>query len=312
MAGASPTPTIKELRPGDRTKSCPFTIAIVSNPALESPSGSGHFVVDPITSNQAAFDTCAAYVNDCLFGRLPGQAEQLLNDPAVAPGVRVVSLFISGLAAVDSNALVAEDSAQKSDLVMTRRIRFKPFLAAYRLSADVVYAVTGSTTHTRASSYFTTDDDGKGGVPFTLDGAQYFHRYENLIPGTVALPVTSQSLTALHEFGHALSSYSNGMIVDLYVDDGPGVNSKRSRPIPPTFATYNGAGYATDAARDSLGYPPLWQSYHCALIDAGYPAVMDNYWRGGGGATPDSCQHDQITRQFLKDRLLAKIGRPCL
>ena len=311
MTGVKVTYTVTELRPGDKRKSCPFTIVIVSNPALESPRGSGVFVVDPIASDKAAFDACADYVEQSLFGGLPGQAEQLLNDPAIAPSVRVVSLFVTGLPAIDANSLVAEDDVQQSNLVMTRRIQFKPFLAARCLSADVAYAVTGSTTHTRATAYFTSDDDGKGGVPFTLDGVQYFHRYENLIPGTVALPVTSKSLTALHEFGHALSSYSNGKVVDLYVDDGPGLNSKRARPIPATFGTYNGMAYAPDSTRDGIGYDPLWQSFHCALIDAGYPAVMDNYWRGGGGVTPESCQHDSITRQFLRDRLLAKIGRPC-
>src|SRR4051794_30968569 len=97
MANSLPTHDIKILRAGDTSKPCPFTIVIVSNPALESPSGSGNFVVDPIASNQAAFDACAAYVNTSLFGGLLGQAEQLLSDPAIAPNIRVVSLFISGL-----------------------------------------------------------------------------------------------------------------------------------------------------------------------------------------------------------------------
>ena len=234
MASGPPTHTIRELRPGDKTKSCPFTVVIVANPILESPLGSGAFVIDPITSNQTAFDTCASYVVDCLFGALAGQAEQLLNDPAIGLKVRVVSLFVPGLAVVDANSLVAEDSSRKSDLVMTRRIKYKSFLAGFGfgLAADVAFAVTGSTRHTRASAYFTTDDDGKGGVPFTLDGVQYHHQYENLIPGTVALPMSSRSLTALHEFSHALSSYSNGMVVDLYVDDGPGLNSKPQSAHP--------------------------------------------------------------------------------
>jgi hypothetical protein len=298
------------LRQGDLTRLRPFTIVIVSNPALESPVGTGNFVVDPITGSKADFDACAGYVNDSLFGGLPGQAAQVLSDPAIGPNVKVVSLFLTGLAANDDNSLVAEDDPQKSNLVMTRRTKFRPLLATYGLSADVAYAVTGSTTHTRASAYYTSDDDGQGGVPFTLDGVTLFHRYENLIPGTVALPVSSTSLTAVHEFGHALSSYSNGMIVDLYVDDGPGLNSRRGRPIPAAFAHYNGNPYSTDAARDGLGYPAGWQSYHCGLLDPGYPAIMDNYWLGGGGALPNSCQHDGITRQFLRDRLLAKVGRP--
>src|SRR5262249_47353 len=171
----------------------PFTIVIVSNPVLETPQGSGIFVVDPIVSNQAGFDACAAYIDDSLFGGLPGQAEQFMNVPVIAPLVRVVSLFVTGLAPMDVNPLVAQDSDRKSDLVMTRRTRFVPFLSAYGLSADVAYAVTGSVTHKRASAYFTSDDDARGGVPFQLDGVQYYHRYECLIPGTVALPVDSKS-----------------------------------------------------------------------------------------------------------------------
>jgi hypothetical protein len=293
MASALPAPVTTVLRQGDTRKANPFTIVIVSNPALETPVGSGTFAVDPITANKAAFDACAAYINDSLFGGLPGQAEQLMNDPAIAPFVRVVSLFVTGLAAADVNSLVSEDSAQKSNIVMTRRTRFTPFLAAYGLSADVAYAVTGSTTHTRASAYFTSDDDAQPGVPFVLDGVQYYHRYECLIPGTVALPVGSTSLTALHEFGHALSSYSNGKVVDLYVDDGPGVNSKQGLPRPAAFATYQGGPLSTDTTRDSIGYPPTWSSYHCELRAAGYPAVMDNYWLGGGGARPEACEHDK-------------------
>jgi hypothetical protein len=311
MATSLPAPEIKVIRPGDTTKTCPFTIVIVSNPVLESPQGSGTFVVDPITGDKAGFDACTAYINDSLFGGLPGQAEQFMNDPAIAPFVRVVSLFVAGLATVDVNSLVSEDSNRKSNLVMTRRTRFVPFLSAYGLSADVAFAITGSMTHKRASAYFTSDDDARGGVPFVLDGITYHHRYEYLIPGTVALPVDSKSLTAIHEFGHALSSYSNGKVVDLYVDDGPGLNSKSGRPIPGTFATYEGGILATDSTRDSIGYPATWTSYHCALHGVGYPAVMDNYWLGGSGANPEACEHDQITRQILRDRLLAKISRPC-
>jgi len=307
MANATPSSNIIVHRAGNSKKPNPFTIVIVSNPALESTRGSGHFVIDPITANHAAFASCAAYIETSLFGGLPGQAPALLADPAIAPEVRVVSLFVTGLAAVDANCLVAEDNV--SNLVMTRRTRFVPFLASYGLSGDVIYAVTGSTSHTRASAYFTSDDDAQPGNGFSLDGVAFCHRYEYIIPGTIALPVGSTSITAVHEFGHALSSYSNGMIVDLYVDDGPGVNSKRARPIPPSFANYDGTVMGSDPVRDGLGYPVGWQSYHCELLVKANPAIMDDYWLAPGGV-PEACQHDRITEQFLKDRLLAKISRP--
>ncbi len=284
----------------------PFTIVIVANPALETPWKSATFAVDPITANQAAFNACAQYILDALSGTLPNQREALLADPTIAPNVRVVSLFVPGLPAEDSNALVAQDGV--SNLLVARRSVFVPFLTRYGLQADVVYAVSSSDSHDRASAWFTSDDDARAGCPFALDGVTLYHRHYNLIPGTVAIHHSSKSLTALHEFGHALSSYRNGSVVDLYVDSSAGLNNKRGRPIPATFATYSGIALAADTARDGLGYPPAWQSYHGELIDPAVPAVMDNYWAAPGGIS-EHCLHDRITRQFLRQRMLVKICR---
>jgi hypothetical protein len=265
-------------------------------------------LIDPITLNQTVFNfnLCVSYIDTVLFSGLPGQAELFMAGPTIAPFIKVISLFVTGLAAVDANSLVAQDSV--SNIVIARRTSFVPFLTGYGLEADVAYAVTASLTHTRASAWFTSDDDARGGVAFTLQNLNLMHRWYNLIPGTIALPVTSTSLTALHEFGHALSSYSNGMVLDLYVDSPHGLNNRRGRPIPPQFDIYNSVSIATDSVRDSLSYPPAWQSYHCALIATSNPAVMDDYWHASGGSL--ACQHDEITRQFLIDRLHAKISRP--
>jgi hypothetical protein len=298
-------PVKKVLRKGAK-KPNPFTIVIVANPALEAPWKSGNFVVDPVISNQTAFNACAQYILAALFGTLPNQREALLADPTIALHVRVVSLFVPGLPAQDATSLVAQDS--HSNLLVARRFVFVPFLAGYGLQADVAYAVSASESHDRASAWFTSDDDTRPGCPFALDGVTLYHRHFNLIPGTVAIHRTSKSLTALHEFGHALSSYTNGSVVDLYVDSSAGLNNKRGRPIPATFATYSGIAMAADRTRDGLGYPPGWQSYHCELIDPAVPAIMDNYWVAPGG-TPEHCLHDRITRQFLRERLLVKICR---
>jgi hypothetical protein len=298
-------PVEQVLRKGAK-KPNPFTIVIVANPALEAPWKSGTFVVDPITSNQAAFNACAQYILDALFGTLPNQREALLADPTIAPNVRVVSLFVPGPPAQDPNSLVAQDDV--SNLLIARRSVFVPFLARYGLQADVAYAVSASESHDRASAWFTSDDDAQPGCPFALDGVTLFHRHYNRIPGSVAMHCNSQSLTALHEFGHALSSYTNGSVVDLYVDSSAGLNNKRGRPIPATFATYSGIALAADMARDGLGYLPGWQSYHCELIDPAVPAVMDNYW-AAPGRVPEHCLHDRITRQFLRERVLVKICR---
>lgn len=306
MSSVAEKPIIRVIREGDTSKRNPFTIVVVANPALEAPWRSGIFVTDPIAGDQAAFDGCVASINESLFGDLPGQAEKFLAAPEIGSRIRLVSLFIDDLPAEDINALIGQDDV--SNIAVARRTVFRPFLARFDLSADIAYAVTASATHRRASAWFTSDDDGQGGIRFTLDGTELFHRYEHLIPGTVALPVTSTSLTAMHEFGHALSSYTNGMVVDLYVDGREGLNNQRGQPIPPRFGTYNGESIPSDLSRNGLGYPPNWQSYHCALIDPSNPAVMDDYWKAGSG--PEACRHDAITRKFLADRLLAKISRP--
>lgn len=299
-------PIVSVLAPGDTTKTDPFTIGIVANPVLETPWQSGQFRVDPITATQAAFDAGAQYILDALFGKLPNQREQFLADPTIAPKIRVVSLFVAGLPAQDANSLVAQDP--DSNLLVARRTTFRPFLVRYGLDADVSYAVSASPTHTRASAWFTSDDDGKAGVGFTLEGVSLTHRYYCLIPGTVAIHATANSMTALHEFGHALSSYTNGMVVDLYVDSNPGLNCKTGRPIPPQFAVYDLAALASDPLRDTLGYPAPWTSYHCELNDPGFPALMDNYWQAPDHI-PEHSQHDKITRQFLSDRVRAKLQR---
>jgi len=300
-----PDPVIEILRAGDTGKPNPFTICIVANPVLEAPWKSERFVVDAMPTNPALFSQRCQYVVDCLFGRLAGQAEKLLADPLIAPYVRIVSLLADGLPAEDANALAAEDGT--SSLLIPRRTRFLPFLVRYGLTADIAYVISQSAEHNRASAFFTTDNDASPGIAFTLDGPTLTHRFHCLIPGTIAIHATSSSLTALHEFGHALSSYTNGGIVDLYVDSPVDFNNLRGRPVPGAFRTYNGVAYQSDPVRDGLSYPPGWQSYHCELNAPAFPAVMDDYFLSG--TVPEACEQDKITRQFLRDRLIAKIGR---
>ncbi len=270
----------KVIRPG-AAKPGPFTICIVANPVLEAPWNSARVTRDPLIGRPAAFEAAATYIDSVLFGLLPGQRENLLAGPAWMPHIQVVSLYDDAVNVTLPNALVAQDGS--SDILIARRAAFRPFLAKYAINADVIYAVSGSASHTRASAWFTTDDDTRPGVPFTLDGNQFFHRFYNVIPGTVAIHANANSLTALHEFGHAISSYSNGRILDLYVESPPGLNNKLGRPIPPAFSTYEGTVFPADPARNGLGYPLTWRSYHCELADRACPAVMDNYWLSARG-----------------------------
>jgi hypothetical protein len=294
----------KVMRAG-AAKPNPFTICIVANPLIEAPWNAGTVAMDPLIGQLAAFQAAATYIDSALFGLLPGQQESLLADPALMPFIRVVSLYDDAVPNALQNALVAQDGS--SNILVPRRTAFSPFLARYALNADVAYAVSASVTHTRASAWFTTDDDTQPGVPFTLDGNQFFHRFYNTIPGTVAIHVTANSLTALHEFGHAISSYSNGKILDLYVDSPTALNNKVGRPIPGSFCSYQGTTFSTDPVRDGLGYPASWQSYHCELVDPACPAVMDNYWLSSKG--PIACLHDAVTKAFIRDRVLVKINR---
>ncbi len=210
---------------------------------------------------------------------------------------------MTGLEAVDTNALVGESVF--GQLLAPRRKEMAAFAARYGLVPDVIIAISQSATYTRESAYATTDDDTGPGTAFQLDGATLYHRHNFSIPGTAALHATSRSITPLHEFGHAASSFSNGQIVDLYVDSRPALNCKAGRPIPQVFGTLDAQSHLGDAVRAGLGYPPSWMSYHCELINPAYPAVMDDYTRSTNEL---SCRHDRITRQFLIDRLVVKIG----
>ena len=98
-----------------------------------------------------------------------------LADPTILPSIRVVSVFDTALSPADQNSLVANDGV--SNLLVARRSVFSAFLARYGLFVDIAFALSESLTHTRATSWYTTDDDTRGGMPFTLDGSVLYHRY---------------------------------------------------------------------------------------------------------------------------------------
>ena len=192
---------------------------------------------------------------------------------------------------------------------MARRTAVRPFLARFGLDADIAFAITASQTHDWSTAWDATDDDGRDGVEFELDGVKMTHRFFTVVPGTVALHVTERDMTPLHEFQHALGSYSNGQIEDLYINSGMAVNKKQGRPIPDDFAVYDGVSYASDKVRDGLGYPTNSTAYHCELHFPSAPAVMDDYFRAPPGLGTLSCENDTLTRRFLQDRIRAKLRR---
>ena len=302
----APPYTIRVLHPGAPRPNS-YTIIFAANGAIESEAG-GSFTSDPVLTNRPGYHAAVTY---CLQNMLL-QTEDLLRAGNLDAEFRIVSIFDPTLTATAANSLVQE---LFPNIIMTRRSALVPFVSRYDETADIVMAITGSTTHTRASAWFTTDDASQPGTPFTYDGVNRTHGHFPSIPGSAALPVTvSTGMTPLHEFGHACSDFNNGMVVDLYVDGSPGgfQENKKFRAtagssIPVDFAIYNGTTYQSDQNRDALGYPATWRSYHPALIDPTRPNLMDNYWLAFD--SPLRCRLDFLTYAFLTDRIRAKAFR---
>lgn len=306
-------PTVSVLAEGEtKPNDNPYTIVIIANPTLQTTSSQQPLVADPILTQPASFQACVQYARDALFGRLPGQAERFLAQ--FETKIRVIAIFDPSLTPSSATALVAE--YPYGGIVQPLQDAFASLIATYQvkgkpIKADVAFAITASGTHTRSSAYYTADDESSGGTGFKMDGKAFTHRQVNVSPGVVALHVSATSLVALHEFGHAASSWTNGCITDLYVDstdDYNAVNVRVGRPIPQAFATYAGKTYQSDLTRECLnGYPAGWKSYHCAEADDRYPAIMDDFWLAQG--KPENCKHDKITLDFLTDRLNSIMSR---
>jgi hypothetical protein len=309
--------TVTVIAEGDTSKNDPFTICIVASPAFEDRVNSNTFSPDPVTIDEGKFNDCVSYVCDALFGRQTNQGELALGDAQIGPKVRIVSIFDKVEASAASALVALED---KGNMLVPRRLRAATFVRERGVNADVIFAVSRNGKYSGASAYPATDDVARGGTPFTFDGDNFTHCHYSEVPGTVAIHVTADSLTALHEFQHAMGSYENGIIVDLYVDCPTAgfssatslrINFKRRHAagdvIPKYFAEYNGKQFASDPTRDSMGYPPAWTSYHCGLHDKRRVAIMDTYRTNN--PRPNACQNDTITRAFLHDRLRAKLER---
>jgi hypothetical protein len=297
-------------REGDQSKPNPFFILFLNNIALEQPTGSGNFVGDfaqPDAASRRAFGEAAQYAVDNILGRLPGQAEKCLSDSPHVSQIRIWSTFVSGLDVTAATSLVAEDSVPGSAIIAPRRDNVRRFLDFVGMHPDIVFLISRSPTHDRASAFGTTDDDGRPGVRATYDGRTIFHRHFHKIPGMAALHQTSRGMTPVHEFGHAFSSYTNGFITDLYVDGDIQFNRKSGRPIPDGFCAYGGATFLSDKRRDGIGYPAEWRSYHSEVPAPDVPALMDNFWLASGG--PMTSRHDRLTKTYILDRIAAKTSR---
>lgn len=297
---------VEILIPGDAAAADPFTIAFIANPALERNWGSGVFVPDPILQARSAYEDAVAHSMQCILGQLPSQAERIFDAPELRDRTRVVSLFPE-LPSEDPNSLVGE--RDRAPQLVPRRDQFVAFAAKMGFTADIFIAISASPSHEHATSF--PADDGPGpGVAFVLDGKALVHRHRSTTPGCTALHVTERGITALHEFQHAISSFDNGAILDLYEPSFPAntiiVNKKRGRPIPADYGILNQTPFLSDATRGGIQYPAHWRTYHCALHFPAQPALMDRF---DMVQPAHACVNDEITRRFVQDRLRARMSR---
>jgi hypothetical protein len=286
----------------------PYTFVFAATPALQRETGGG-VDTDPVTTNRAAYHDV---VRHCI-ANLCEVTESLLRESDLESNIRFVSIFDSASTVDAASALVRRLSP---NLIEPMRDRMNGFVGRYWEDPDIVYAVTASTTHTRASARFTTDDNNRPGTTFTYDGTSFTHRRYTTTPGSAAIStlMDQTGLTSIHEFCHAASDFNNGMVIDLYVDGtrtGLVVNKKlrvnATDAIPNSFGTYNGTSFDSDQNRDGLGYPSTWRSFHPAQLDTARPNLMDNYWLAA--TQVQACRLDGLTFEWFLDRLRTKILR---
>jgi hypothetical protein len=263
------------------------------------------------------FANVARYISANLFWKVPQQKKRLLSDSPHAGKIKMWSIYVYDFNIDEESCLVVEDDSERnSKLVKANRDAVPRMLKHLGVDPDVVFILTRSQTHNRASAWPATDDDRRSGITFDYDGRPMVHRHFHLIPGMAAVHVTVKSMTPAHEFGHAFSSYTNGFITDLYDDRHSQAFNKKYRnsandPIPPEFAKYNKQPFASDLNRDSIAYEAGWKSYHPGLTDTHVPALMDNYFMTRlehGGEM--SSVHDVLTKRYILDRINAKVTRP--
>jgi hypothetical protein len=153
---ARPPYTVRVLYSG-KPKPSPYTIVFVANPAIQSQFGGSTFNADPVLTNRAGYHSAVAY---CLQNILR-ETEGLLRAGGIDVEMRFVSVFDATLAAQEQNSLAHE---LPPNIMETRRDVLASFLVRFHETADMVFVLHGSTTHDRASAWFTTDDNSRPAV----------------------------------------------------------------------------------------------------------------------------------------------------
>ncbi|MCU0644016.1 MAG: hypothetical protein MUC94_07110 [bacterium] len=212
----------------------PFTIAIVANPEILKEDQSG-VISDPILKDKSLFAKVVARILRSFVNN------ELLNLPEILTRIRFVTVFTaenkaSGKPEFD-NALCEEILSEPANIIYPRQKQLNAYvkecLTHEKMSdcVDIIFAISGSENHTRSSAAFTAEDKSgdpeKGDVRFRLKtnsmSRKGYHKCkvdEKGLPGAIALSAWDDRLkTPVHELAHAISSESNGVIVDEYLDE---------------------------------------------------------------------------------------------
>ncbi len=332
----------------------PFTIAIVANPEILKDDQSGT-IDDPILDDKDLFAKVVTRIIRSFVNN------ELLKLPEILTRIRFVTVFntenkSSGKPEFDS-ALCAEILSEPANIIYPRQKQLNTYvkdcLKHEKMSdcVDIIFAISGSENHTRSSATFTvedkTGDPEKGDVRFKLTtnskSQTGFHKCKvdnKGLPGAIALSAWDDRLkTPVHEFAHAISSESNGVIVDEYLDEYKFrhnnttitvgfdfVINKQHRthptdPVPQPFAKYKLYDYNTDTKKHIPKYqtkyfsdryrcdkrpsdsdPDGWTSYVPERQDPNLSCTMDIAYFG--------YKFDKLLFDFLYDRLLTKLNRP--
>jgi len=331
----------------------PYTIAIIANPVLET-RASGKLKPDPILEYPQLFQAKVASIiaglaTDTVIND-PEAEEKFLDrmrlvtlfDPSLAhsnherdhranhhppaeqPPEHALCRELDHDIIVEPIQRVYNEAGRVHE---ERLIEFiKAHLPGYydhannRSLIDVVYVVTASKTHTRSSARYTFDDESKPGRSFSLNfGKEKWalrHDPYAKIPGVVAYSAWDDRLkTPIHEFAHAMSSTTNGAILDEYYDELPemlmsvrAVNKhfwqpQQGQSLPEQFAEYalkdgKPLTIRTDRGRHA---PPDWKTYVPARENLPTPCTMD--------FSDDAFEFDLLIKQYMHDRLAAKTQR---
>jgi len=337
----------------------PYTIVFVANPKIHKRIGPPAFEKDPIIND---LDLFLRGVDRALAGL---EADDVLGRPEIWSRVRVITIFDPCVAEalVEEYQTTAVIDGQVIDNLVNpmESANFAKVIENHLTSigldltdVDVVFAMTASPTHDRSTAYYadwdeltvTRENQSAPGKEFgyapdpnsqkdgeilapVLNVSPFFrkHDFGSESFGRVALNVVgARQKVFIHEFAHAMSSASHGMICDEYADqfyvehiclenappptpkfyvnrierNKAGLPDNRVIPVHEIFAEYNGVLFHSDLAHPSAR--ENWVGYFPERHSPGLGCIMDR--------ETGPYRFDKLISRFMYDRLVAKLNRP--